>query len=390
MLKRDFTLFIRCLGASALLLILFASVSLGVAAIMTRATDAESDKIHVAVVDNEDSVLSRILIHTVSDTEYLRSLIAVETMEEEDAHSALRDGECAAAILLPPDFVRDMAGGTKATGRVYLSPALASQSDIIASTLRFGERILVSGQYGVFAGERLLREHRATQDVRDRFLTASNTGLLSAALAGSDTYFTTEELSYGNSGLSTNAYFVLSALTALLFLISLFFTPLFMRDCTRDMLCRLATYGIGPGRYMLWKTVLLTLLRYVLSLTALLFLRGPLGLTPEWLSPIAAAFFVTVVGACLSMCTGDGITANTLITLIGMLLCGGLIPLHLLPESVRLIGRLTPFGAAQALLSPAFGAGWDWVGLAAACTYTLISVLLIRRKLRRILSGRDA
>ena len=208
MLKRDFTLFIRCLGASALLLVLLASVSAGVAVVMTRATNAESDKIHVAVVDNEDSVLSRILIHTVSDTEYIRSLIEAETMEEEDALRAIRDGSSAAAILLPSGFVRDMAGGTKATGRVYLSPALASQSDIIASTLRFGERILVAGQYGVFAGERLLREHRADATVRDRFLTASNTGLLSAALSGADAYFTTEELSYGNTGLSTDACFL--------------------------------------------------------------------------------------------------------------------------------------------------------------------------------------
>lgn len=388
MLKRDFTLFIRCLGASALLLVLLVSVSAGVAAVMTRATNVERDKIHVAVVDNEDSVLSRILIHTVSDTEYIRSLIEAKTMEEEDALRAIRDGSSAAAILLPSDFVRDMAGGAKATGRVYLSPALASQSDIIASTLRFGERILVAGQYGVFAGERLLREHRADATVRDRFLTASNTGLLSAALSGADTYFTTEELSYGNSGLSADAYFVLSALTALLFLISLFFTPLFMRDCTRDMLCRLATYGIGSGRYMMWKTVLLTLFRYMLCLAAIFLLASPLRLEVDLLSPFIAALYVTVVGACLTMCTGDGITANTLVTLCGMLLCGGLIPLHLLPDSVQFIGRLTPFGAAQSLLAPVFGANMDWNGLIVACIYALISALLIHRRLQRTLTGR--
>ena len=239
MLKRDFPLFLRCLGASALLLILLVSVSAGVAAVMIRATNAESDKIQVAIVDNEDSVLSRILIQTVGDTEYIRSLIEVGTMEEDEAHRAIREGQCAAAVFLPKNFVNDMAHGVQSAGRVYLSPMLAAQGDIIASTLRFGERILVAGQYGVFAGERLLRKYAADSAARDTFLTLSNTGLLGTAISGSSTYFTNEILYHGSKGISTDVCFSLGALTSLLFLISLFFTPLFLQDYNRGTLCRL-------------------------------------------------------------------------------------------------------------------------------------------------------
>lgn len=388
MLKRDFTLFIRTLAGSAVLLLLLATITLGAAAVMIRATTGESDQIRVAIVDNEDSVLSRILIHTVSDTEYIRSMISVETMEEEEAHRAVRDGSYAAAILLPKNFVSDIAHGQIAQGQVYLSPALASQGNVIASTVRFGERLMITGQYGVFAGEGLLRQRGADRAVLDGYLAATNTGLLAAGLAGADTYFTNEDVSYANSSLSADAYFALSALTAVLFLLSVFFTPLFMRDCTRDMLCRLASYKIGPGRYMLWKIVYLTLLRFVLCAAALLLLRETLGLTPDLLSILIASLFITVVGACLIMCTGDGITANALVTLAGMLLCGGLIPLHLLPDSIRQIGRLTPFGAAQALLAPLFGAPVDWLGAGIALLYTVLSLLLIHRKLRHTRMGR--
>ena len=139
---------------------------------------------------------------------------------------------------------------------------------------------------------------------------------------------------------------------------------------------------------MLWQIVWLTLLRFVLCAAAFLLLRETLGLTPDLLSILIASLFITVVGACLIMCTGDGITANALVTLAGMLLCGGLIPLHLLPDSIRQIGRLTPFGAAQAILSPLFGAPVDWLGAGIALLYTVLSLLLIHRKLRHTRMGR--
>lgn len=370
------------------LLLLFTLLCGGTAVIGMGASSSEKDKLQVAIVDHEDSVWSRILIQTVGDTEYVRTLLDVETMQEEAAKQALLKGDCAAALFLPPNFVNDMAHGNEAVGKVYISPLLSSQGDIIDATLRAGERILVAGQYGVFAGERLLRLHGADPAARNAFLTQSNTELLGAALRGSSTYFTSEVLQYGSARISTTAYFILGALISLLFLVTIPFTPLLLRDYKREMLCRLAACKIGTARFFAGKILLLTLFRYILCLIALFLLR-PLGVTPDFLAPLALSLFITLVGACLTVCTGDGITATTLLTLIGMLLCGGLIPLHLLPHSAQLLGRLTPFGAAEALIAPVFGGRFDGIGIGMAFLYTILSLYWMHRKTQRTIAGRD-
>ncbi len=388
MLKRDLKFFFRSLAASFLLLLLLAVICIGAAAAMTKGASSKSDIIKVAIVDNEDSVISRVLINTISEMEYIHPLLSVETTDEESARSKVMSGECTAAIILPENFVSDIAHGRESKGQIYLSTSLSSQGELIESAVNFGEKLIVSGQFGIFAGERLIKEANAGDDVHDDYLLKSNTRFIAELMADPERYFTVEELSYENSGLDTMQYFVICWLSAMLFLISLFFIPFFTRDCTRGLLSRLSSYKIGTVRFMFWKLVIMTVFRYIIILAVILPLGGFLNITPNLIAPLIAAFFITLVGACLTMCTGDGITSNTLVTLGGLLLCGGLIPMKLLPMGVRFIGRITPLGAAKAILEPMFGASWDPPSLCFAVVYAVLSVILIRARIRNIISGK--
>ena len=227
MLKRDLTLFFRALLSSALLLVLVISVSAGAAVLMIRDSARDSDTICIAVVDNEDSVMSRILIHTASETDYIRSLLTVETAEEAEAMAGMESGRYAAVILLPEDFVSDVLHGRESRGKIYLSPAMLAQSNIITSTVHFGERLLLSGQLAVFVGDRLLSEHNIGGEERNSAMTAVNAHLLSHALEASRLYFAEETVSYGYVGMTEGENFVLCTLAAILFLLSVFFTPFF-------------------------------------------------------------------------------------------------------------------------------------------------------------------
>jgi len=101
------------------------------------------------------------------------------------------------------------------------------------------------------------------------------------------------------------------------------------------------------------------------------------------------AFFVSLIGICLTLCTGDGITGNAIPAVLGLFLCGGLVPRQLLPGAVTFMGRFTPFGAAMALISPIFGAPPDIPGILCAMLYAALAAIFIRRRLIRILAGRD-
>ncbi|MBQ8250146.1 MAG: ABC transporter permease [Clostridia bacterium] len=388
MLKRDLKFFFHSLARASLLLVLLASICIGAAAAMTGGASSKGDIIKVAIVDNEDSVISRILINTISEMDYIRSMISVEQTDEESAMEAVKSGECTAAIILPENFISDIARGRESQGNVYLSKTVSSQGELIESAVNFGEKLIVSGQFGVFAGEHVIDEHDAGDEVHDDYLLKSNTAFLAEIMADPQRYFTVEELSYENSGLDTVQYFVVCWLCAMLFLISLFFIQFFMRDCTRPLLSRLASYKLGAARFMLWKLVIMTLFRYIIILAVILPLSEPLSITVNLITPLAAAYFITLSSACLTMCTGDGITSNTLVTLGGLLLCGGLIPTRLLPIGVRYIGQMSPFGAAKAIIEPMFGASPDPVGLCFALVYAALSAILIKSRITNIISGK--
>ena len=85
MLKRDLKSFLHSLAASSVFLILLVSICFGAAAAMIGGKSLSDDVLKVAIVDNEDSVISRILINTVSEMEYIRTILEVEKTDEESA-----------------------------------------------------------------------------------------------------------------------------------------------------------------------------------------------------------------------------------------------------------------------------------------------------------------
>ena len=391
MFKRDLKLFVKCLAAAAVMTMILALVCTLAAGAMILESDSSST-INVAVVDNEDSAVSRILINAVAKTDYLSGLLTAKSMSEDAAMESLSCGDSAAAIILYDGFIDDIMDGSSAGGRVYLSERAAAQGEIIGSSVKFGEYLLAAGQYGVFAGSRLLREHGVDDETRLGYVARMNTRLLSEALAANDKYFTFEELDFDGTGLTTADYYITCALTLLLFLSVLFFIPLLTRDCTREMLTRLRVYGIDSVRFMAGKLFLLFAMRIVLLAASLAVLGMAAGYAVDASAAIyalACCAYITLVSSCLTMCFGDGITPNVICAMLGMFLCGGLVPRQLLPDIASALGDITPFGAARSLLAPIFGAPINTISIVFALIYAAAAVYLIRARLERILCGRS-
>ncbi len=393
MLGRDSKLFLRCLAAASLLMLLLASVcALAAGGAMMNRGDVFAP-VEIALIDYEDSVISRILIGMVMSSDYLSDVLSVKSMDEADAIDSLSRGDCAAVIVLPEGFLDNIFYGKESEATIYLSRSAASQASVVEAVAGFGERLLLAGQAGVFAGENVLRDHELSYEIREQFNNDSNLQLVEEAMGTTKRYFRVEVLDYLDTGLSTASYYGLCWLTLLLMLISLFFAPMLRRDCTPEMLRRLRTLGVGHLRFMQWKLILPALFR--LLIVALTFALAGEYLQVTWstasvVSAIVSVCFITAVGTAITMCLGDGITANVIFGIGGMVLSGGLIPRQLLPEAVRLVGDLSPFGVAVNLMKPAFGGGVSIAVIFSAVIYTLVAILLIRFKLNRTLVGGGA
>lgn len=387
MFRRDLRLFLKCLASASLLFLLLASVAAVAAGAMITGVEEVYTPIKVAVVDNEDSVYSRILINAVKGIDYVQDLLEVKRMDADDAEAAMESGECLAVIVLPEGFIDAILAGEESRGTIYISPKLGAHSEIVKAVADFGERILVAGQYGTFSGLDLIRMNGLSREVRQKYLETVNINLLNEAISANKHYFDVEITAYWDTGMSTETYYGMCWLIMLLFLISVFFIPLFTTDLNRPFLNRICSYNIGYAEFFRGKIFLLFLFRSIIVL-ALLFAVNALGivtLTPWSLlwAPIAVAF-ISLVGAAVTVSFGDGITGNVIVAVGGMFFCGGLVPRQMLPQTLLHIGDLTPYGAAKAILAPALGGNVDPTLIAVAVVYAALALWLLRRKLLRV------
>ena len=392
MLKRDRKLFARCLLTSLVILTAASLIGAFAVALLVREGNLYAP-VKIAVVDREDSVTSRILVRTVRNLEAFSAVLDAEVMEEEAADRAFSSGEAAAVVILPDRFVSDILSGEEGGGEIRLSAALRKQSEIVEAVAKFGETLLMAGQYGVFAGEKLVDEAGESAAVREDYLDRVNRILLDEGMNVSVTYLKTEEADFGGAGLDVAGHYVLCWCAMVLFLTVLAFIPLFRTDASSPLVQRMASLGTGPVGFLRWKLIFTACFRFVLTLGVLLMLHAA-GFVPVFgmrsvCSAVALAVWLALAGACLSLCCGGGVAAVCVLSGGGLLICGGLIPRPLLPGWLIRIGDLTPFGAARGLLLPAFSAEAGWGALVPALMYAAVASLWLIVRWRALIRGEE-
>ncbi len=390
MLRRDFKLFCRCLTASLVLLVITALIA-SLAAI-SAAESGSYQKLTVAVSDSEDSTVSRLLVHTVRSTDAVSTLFDTVTMREDKAKQALGNGEIAAAVVLPSDFTDAVLSGTPASGQIYLTSALSAQKDLIEAFARGGELLILSGQAGVFAGERLLMRSDADSDTIDTWLNNTNATLLDEAVRSSALYFETEKLGYSDTGMDEIACGALVWLASFLILSGVTWIPLFTTDAEPALLLRMRALGVTWEKVLFWKLLLTFLARLLVTLIPMIVLDS-LGIVRA--EPRAAGWLLlgvlvsTLVSACLSMCFGNGTAALAVVAGVGLFALGGVTARQLLPGAVRLFGNLSPVGSVFSLLMPAFGGNSPgMIAVLTALFWGLLSLFLLRLRLVRLMRGK--
>ncbi len=380
MFKRDSKLFLGCLLSVLIGTLLLAGVSAAAAAFAIRSAGQLISPVRVAVVDEEDTVQSRLLVHTVSGNEMFTSSAEPVVLPLSEAMAELESGGVSGVIILPDGFTASIAPGEELHGKIMLSEALSSHSDVIGTLAAFGEEMLAAGQNGVFAGMEALEAGGVPEAVVEAFRTAGNPMQLSEALAVHEKYLDVEVVPYLDTAMPTGNFYACAFVVLGLFLTGIFFTPLFTRDRTEAMLDRLASCGVGSGKFYRWKLVLTAGFRVLLAIAAAAVLTrfGLAALsisTVWWILPAAA--YCALISACLTVCFGDGVTAAAAFGLGGLFLIGGVLPRQMLPDWLTAIGDLSPFGAAEAWLAPVFGGKPDLIPLLASLVWAALAIVLL-------------
>jgi len=392
MLKRDLRLFMGCLLSAAVLTAAFAAVCAAAAFSGASSAGSAFSPVKTAVVDGEDSLMSRLVVNTVAHMDYISDLMEVTVCPMEEAMEGLRDGTYAAVITLPEGVVDGILSGQNTKGTVYLSAAAAAHAEVVAKAAAFGEVMLAAGQYGIFSGEALIREHALGSEFRREFLSRYNGLLLSEALSAGSEYFKIQITDYADTHMSLMGYYIVSWLTFLVLLIPMLFAGLYTRDLHKPILCRLRGLGVTDSMFLLGKFLFPFVFMAVFTAGALAAVSAVtqvhVTLTAV-LWAVLGVFTAAVCGGCMMLVVSRGVPLVAAVCTAGLLLCGGLIPRPLLPKAVLQLGALTPFGAVQNCFLPIFGGKVQVLPLAAAAGYGVVLLWLVKRRLLRIRIGGD-
>ena len=398
MLRRDGILFRRGVIPALVLSVLLAAAAAGAGFSVLKSAGEGAARAEVVVVDEENSLFSRIAISTVEAQPYIQSILSVDTeRNEEKALERLQAGDCAAVIILPEGYVDDISVGREGKGRIILSEAAAASADIVASVALFGERLLAAGQYGVFVGQELIWRRGLDAEFEKNYLLKSNSGLIDAALSLYDEAFTVEVTPYDGTSLPLAGYYAVAWLVLFFMLCGLFFMGLYLTDNKPAMLTRLYALGVRPSGFFRGKWLWPLAFRVVLGAGLLFGLSRFLPLTLSLYSLLmfllGLAFISHFVSA-VCVLTADrsaGFGIVTALAAAGLFLAGGLVPRSMLSRTLVGIGRFMPSGLVASFFAPLFGGKADWLcaGLAAVLAAVLHLWTLRVLALRPVWEGGD-
>jgi len=353
MLKRDRILFLKGLIPALFLTVLLTLCCAAAGYSSTVGATPEDLTVNVALVDTEDSVLSRISVNMVAGQSYMSSLMNIESTDLEKAKTGLANGDYGAIIILPEGYMDSIMHGKKCSGTIIISNSLENSNDILPSIADFGARLLAAGQFGVFSGEQLVSQYELSETAYSKYIEDSNTGLIMFALNAYDDLFIEEELPYSTTGLSLIFYYLACWLTLLMFVCGLFFPDLYTADCRGSIFARLKTRGITSVDFVTGKILYPFIFRCILCIPALFLLD-----IKAFILLAVACLFVTVITTSTALCLSK--RGGWVITILGisaicLFMAGGMVPRTMLPELLPIIVQYTPFGCALDIIIMSLG-----------------------------------
>ncbi len=393
MLRRDLRLFGRgVIPALVLTLVLTLGCALSAYAI-SRSEEGQAERIRFALVDQEDSLLSRVAIHVVQELPGIQVSLEIDKTDEAAARRGIANGEYVGAMILPDGFTDEVLHLKSFSVVLLLSEKAAQAADMVAEIAKLGQTLITTGQYAILAGEDQMFAGQISGDVYNAYNDRMNEVLLDQAVSLENICAQIEIVPYAGTGLSAVSWYALLWLTLLLAFTGLFFSALYTTDLKKPVLMRLYASGIRPFSFLSGKLLYPFLFRLLLLAGALPLLHAAMPLSVTFGSAALAflgLIFLTLMTSCAAvLLSKNGAWTFVILALgaAGLLLSGGLIPRSMLPEVITTIGDLTPFGAAAALFAPLFGGRPGILPLISAVLYAVLLPLLALRRLQAVPSG---
>lgn len=366
--KRDLKLFISEAASALCSAAILIAICIAAATAAAYSAATNTSQINIALSDNEDTVLSRILIGMISDSDIVSALLNIENVDENTAVNGVKSGKYYAALILPNGLIGSIMDGSNCHASLILPHISEIESSVVFAIAKTGEKYMSAAQFGVYTGQYYLRN--SVPDgaaLMQQYLLDSNTVFINSALSACNNaeeqhFLSYQSVAYSGTSLSLGAHFVAVFAALFLILCTLFFPKLMFYDINSGVYLRCRAAGAKAENFLIGKLFfpfIFRLLPTIIVTAVLGFAFGYITVSVRSIVYLLAALLYTsITGGCICLLFHNKRSAVSIISLasaLSMFLVGAFLPPAMLPKNLLELGYLTPLGTAYKLIAPLLG-----------------------------------
>ena len=257
--------------------------------------DSFIERFDVAIVNEDPTVETRIVIKQLTDSPELQKVMNTFLAEKEDLEGLFEKNEVAAAILIPEGFSKDVAKGINTPVTVVRNPNKPLQSQLAGYVIDSAADFTSAAQSGINTVSYYMNEEEAFTKKERKDAFKQDLAAFSLHVLGRGKLF--DEIGQEHLfSLNMAFYYAVSLFVLLIMVWSFLALQLFKRKMNPSVFLRLDSYGISPFSHLAARGLAAFLLVFIsamlLVLPAIIWMKaaGPEMIIQAAVSAAIAAF----------------------------------------------------------------------------------------------------
>ncbi|NLZ47530.1 MAG: ABC transporter permease [Clostridiales bacterium] len=348
--------------------------------------EADITPLNVAVVDKENSVLSRILINNFKGNKTFSKMVNIKTMNEKDAEESFNENELIGIITIPEDFSKSLVYIENYPINVVLNKREPLKSSVLQNMMESYGNYVSSVEKSIVAYIDYLKDYDFTQNQLENINEEMSVNLVLAALSRGEFFQEREIESIPSS--SSAEYFIAATLVLLLMYNGVSAGNHLIKEINSGCLKRTVVSPVGTLRIVLGKWISFSLYSSVqvaiFILPAVVFFKAFHQdlilkiIVYMWI----AIFFINGIFIFLATFFRKEelfMAVGNIFVFICALVGGSFLPLQLMPLEIQKLASITPnyWIIRGSLYIMNYSSGTGSIGDSSALNLILYSFIII-------------
>lgn len=387
LLRKNGLLFLKSSVISVIVSIVFAAGCLLAANTLSDRNAREYTKLKIAVVNNDTSDYSVLAVKLLTNSvKFLDAVLSMSVMDEDTAFDEIEKGNLSGILIIPDGAIEGYLYGNDIPMTFYISDSSPYEHIILKQIGETGRKMLSSGRSGTYTVQRIMYE-KGNKEKYNEISDRINTTLLSKTLGAYSDMTIWKNVNLSGAVVPLIPHHILCFFAFFMLCSVSLWGKFILSDASPSVLQRMFCSKINPFEIIISKVIYIFLFNIIL--TVLFFLSSKLfsdaDIHINLLCIIITSLFLSTLSVCMFIVIGKNSSfIISAISILGIILGGGIIPVSLIPSTLANIGRFFPNRLIYMALSTVYTNEQNISSLSImiilSVVFIVISALFLRRK----------